>query len=1075
MSLSKYFSRGTIGIMELSFKGKFLIFLIIISLGFLSFYFLFKEKKEFQADILIFSPHPDDEILCCGGTILKAIEDGKTVKIVFLTNGDAYTQSVSTWMEKQPDELKPEDYIALGKERQKEALRAANKLGLEKDDLVFLSYPDGGLSSLWNNLYDDYYLSEATETVSSPYKLTYNLAKQGYTKENLISDIKEVLEKYQPGEIYLPHILDTHKDHQAANEFVFSALNELESGDNDDWLNSLGSFYYLIHDSGGLDESFYPYVPYSPYVFSREPNYEENISDFKDQKTLALKEYYSQMSAEEEAEFLNSFVKDFELFWDMPSSPQAYLRYVEQEWENIGQIMRSQGYNVNFAPVVDVAEDIEDFDMPLTGKKRIYSEDPEIVAELAGAVIRGMNKGGLIPVIKHFPGLGRVRSDAHVWLPETETPKEDLYQRELIPFMNLIEKDYDFWIMIDHSIYLSLDEKPASLSYEVQTKLLREELGFKGIIIVDELLAMQAIREYAFRQGIADPYIGEIISQVFAAGGDIALFYVSSPLEAKEVINGTIKAVKKAINENKISQQEIDDSVARILTEKENFFGVPLGHFINNMTLEEKIAQKLITDVYFGRDEKEIGNWEEILREYNIGGIHARNQGFIDEIQEQAKIPMFVTGQHEGGMVNQDGLNIYTHSAYMIGKEFEFLKKRAGKEIFYNIKKEKEETKDFYESFDLGQIDEITRQNILDSLIDSVDELIAAYSDIEQKGYVSPNPNYISPLTIYHSVGGYEIKPFYDLPIFWLRKFSDQGVSFYAYSLFKEIFNDWKKDQKELSTYTRDIILNLYSLKEKIKSRKSIIDDPKSKEEVRILFLATHPDDEDSEGLAYFEYKFNSETYILLATRGEGGENEINATYEDLGKIRTEEIEKAGEILGVNRIYYLGLEDFGYCVSEKEALDKWDREEALKKIIYFYRLIKPHIIITKNTTSDEHCQHKAFISLAIEAFELASNPEVYSETLKDGLLPWQPLKFYQRDPKNENGIFIDISEKDSATGRTYKEIALESLKQHHSQKLGEWAQTQYSFWPDKIYYHLSKTKVKDEGNSIFSGINKENL
>ena len=95
--------------------------------------------------------------------------------------------------------------------------------------------------------------------------------------------------------------------------------------------------------------------------------------------------------------------------------------------------------------------------------------------------------------------------------------------------------------------------------------------------------------------------------------------------------------------------------------------------------------------------------------------------------------------------------------------------------------------------------------------------------------------------------------------------------------------------------------------------------------------------------------------------------------------------------------------------------------------------------------------------------------------LEDEFSLWQPLKFYQRDHENKNGIFIDISEKDSATGRTYKEIALESLGQHHSQKLGEWAQTQYYSWPDKIYYNLSKTEVGDKGESIFSGINKENL
>ena len=1032
-------------------KKNFLILFAVLFLFFISLFFFFGKEKEARADILIFSPHPDDEVLCCGGTILKAVKENKSVKIVFLTNGDANESSVLAGTGKSPEELIPEDFINLGKERQEEAMKAAESMGLAKDDLVFLGYPDGGLYYLWTGLYEDVYLSGATNASFSPYKLTFNLAKKGYVKENLLSDIKEVLERYRPEKIYLPHILEAHADHRAAGEFVFKALNELNP-ENNDWLSSLDTFYYSIHD---------PYA-YSPYVFSREPNHQEDISVFKDKKEAALKEYRSQTRVAEEAELFASFVNDFELFWDMPSSPLAYLNQFEREWENIGNIMKDQGYNVNFAPVADVAQDIEDFDMPLTGKKRIYSEDPLIITELAGAVIKGMNKAGIVPVVKHFPGLGRVSSDTHAWLPESETAKEEFYRREFVPFVKLIGEDYAFWVMIDHSIHLSLDDKPASLSYEIQTRILREELGFEGIIIVDELLAMQAMREYAFRQNIAEPYIGEIISQVFAAGADIALFYVPSSLEAREVINETIKAVKQAIAENRISSQQIDDSVARILAEKERIFNVPLSHLINEMSLEEKITQKLITDVYFGIDEGEINSWKELLRDYKVAGIHARDHTFINEMQEQAEIPMFVTAQHEGGMVNQYGLNVNTHSAYTVGKEYEFLKKRAGAEIAYNTEKRGD---GFYEEelLTAGSMDEDTRRSVIDSLVESMDELISAYSDIEQKGYTSPNPNYLSPLTIHHSssplsfvpsFGQYEIKPFFDSPIFWLRKFPNQDISFQAYLLFKEIFNDWEKKQKELSTYTKDIILNLESLKQKIESRKSIIDDPESLKKVRILFLATHPDDEDSEGLAYFKNKFGSETYILLATRGEGGGSPV---------LRTKEMEKAGDILKVDGIHYMDLEDFGYCSSEEEALERWGREETIEKIIYFYNLIKPHIVISKNTMSDEHCQHKAFISLALEAFDRSSGSE------------WQPLKFYQRDPANKSGAHIDISEKDSATGLTYKEIALESLSQHKSQKLGEWALTQYSSWPDKIYYQLSQAKTEEGGESIFSGIEKKDL
>ncbi len=306
------------------------------------------------------------------------------------------------------------------------------------------------------------------------------------------------------------------------------------------------------------------------------------------------------------------------------------------------------------------------------------------------------------------------------------------------------------------------------------------------------------------------------------------------------------------------------------------------------------------------------------------------------------------------------------------------------------------------------------------------------------------------------------------MPPQWLQKFPDEKTALAGYQILKKIFIEWLEDSKKGRVkIEEDIISQIKSLKEKVRTESSNI------KKLRILSLATHPDDEDSEGLAYFKYKFDFDTYILLATRGEGGENEINNLfYEDLGRLRTEEMEKAREVLGVNKVYYLGLEDFGYCSLEKEALDKWGREEVLKKLIYFYRLIKPHIIITKNAISDEHCQHKIFVSLALEAFDLSSNSEVYPEMSKEGLLPWQPLKFYQRIFTFQDGIFVDITERDFLSGKTYKEIALESLRQHQTQ---DPEKLMLSFWPDKINYQLVKSSLKNGNNLFFSGIKNENL
>ena len=95
-------------------------------------------------DILVFSPHPDDAVLCCGGTIAKALKTKKKVKVVFVTNGDAYSRAAAYLAKKKEKKLLPADYINLGIILQKEALRAQRKLGLKKKDIISLSYPDKG-------------------------------------------------------------------------------------------------------------------------------------------------------------------------------------------------------------------------------------------------------------------------------------------------------------------------------------------------------------------------------------------------------------------------------------------------------------------------------------------------------------------------------------------------------------------------------------------------------------------------------------------------------------------------------------------------------------------------------------------------------------------------------------------------------------------------------------------------------------------------------------------------------------------------------------------------------------------
>ncbi len=1014
-------------------------------------------------DIVVFSPHPDDETLCCGGTILKAIHDNKKVKIVFLTNGDAHLVAASSWLKKSREELSPGDYVALGEERQQEALKAIAALGLNEDDVIFLSYPDEGLSLIWDERYNvkpshlkdkthNFYKSGTTNTFRSPYKKTYARATAGYNRENLTDDIKEILKKYKPKKIYIPSPLDRHRDHVATTEFVNRALDQLRYEDKE-WGKSSSVFYYTIHPRDD---------------FSQYQNYKEDIRSFKDQKAMALKEYQSQLK--QEREFQESFLeKDYEFFFEVPNERQAYLDKVHKEWEKAAKIMKEYGYNVNFGVIADVADNIDDSNIVLVKRQKIYSQNPETVFQLVLNAVPGTNAGGITPVVKHFPGLGRARHDTHTSLPKINVSKQELYQRDLLPFRKLIQENVDFWIMVDHAIYPCLDDKPASLSPRIQTDILRKELGFNGIIIADELLNMQAIKEYAIQQGIKDPYIGKIVAMAFQAGADIAIIYL--PLEKqKEVVNCVVEAVKDAIKEKNIKEDEINASVERILKEKERIFKKPLRHLLKDMSLDEKILQKLIIDTYENAG---------ILNEYNLGGIHAREYRVIQEAQRNSKIPMFVAGQHEGGSVSEIKLNIYTQSAYLTGREFErtFVEKEAKAPFSTEMKDEGINHRQQEPLFNLSELNEDEQQIIINILSDSIDEQIRFYSELSQKKILPPpNPDYLSPLTIYQSDNGMKVdcKPFENLPVLWLRKFPDKERALCAYRFFKEVYYKWLKNinntlnKKRFNCYLDKLIYELSILKEEITHTKP----QKDIKVMRVLCLACHPDDEDAEALAYFKKKFNCETYILLATRGEGGENKVNASlYEELGFLRTEEIERSASILGVKKIFYLGKKDFGYCVDPDKALQKWGKEDALEKLIYFFRLIRPHIIITRHDkfNINEHCQHRALAILADEAFDLAADPKAYPEMLKEGLVPWQPLRYYQRITGRRNfeldDFVIDTKENAPSEQKTYHQIALEALSQHKSQDNLSFLCPEGEL---KIAYHLVKTKDPLQADSTLA-------
>ena len=214
----------------------------------------------------------------------------------------------------------------------------------------------------------------------------------------------------------------------------------------------------------------------------------------------------------------------------------------------IGTYLKQYGFNLNFAPVADVNTNPNN---PVIGV-RAFSSDPLVAHRMAKAVASGLQQAGVAPVFKHFPGHGDTKEDSHDGLATSNKTLEELQNCELIPFRNLPENSC---VMVGHIALPKIAEPhvPSSLSKTVVTDLLREQMGFEGVIVTDSL-AMGAIKN-AYTNG-------EAAVKAVEAGCDILL----DPSVFPEAFQGLYAAVQ----EGKISEERIDESVYRILCLKDS-------------------------------------------------------------------------------------------------------------------------------------------------------------------------------------------------------------------------------------------------------------------------------------------------------------------------------------------------------------------------------------------------------------------------------------------------------------------------------------------------------------------------
>lgn len=216
--------------------------------------------------------------------------------------------------------------------------------------------------------------------------------------------------------------------------------------------------------------------------------------------------------------------------------------------ETLGKELSDLGFNVDFAPDADVVINENNTEIG----DRSFGADPELTAEMVSKVVKGLEENGVSATLKHFPGHGSTVVDSHTGYSESVRTIEQIRETELLPFKAGIEAGADF-VMISHVTLVNVTEEkvPSSVSGEIITDLLINELGYKGIVITDSFSMGAIIKEYN---------TADAVTKAVSAGADMILM----PTDLNTAYTALLEAVENGV----ISEERIKKSVRKILTLK---------------------------------------------------------------------------------------------------------------------------------------------------------------------------------------------------------------------------------------------------------------------------------------------------------------------------------------------------------------------------------------------------------------------------------------------------------------------------------------------------------------------------
>ena len=249
----------------------------------------------------------------------------------------------------------------------------------------------------------------------------------------------------------------------------------------------------------------------------------------------------------------------------------------EKTGDILGEELAALGFNADFAPDIDVNNNPSN---PVIGT-RSFSDDPDLVAKLGNAYVKGLSQNNIIATYKHFPGHGDTSVDSHIGTPSVEKTYDEIKETELVPFKAAIENGAEM-IMTAHITFPLIDEPktfgdgvttgfyPATMSKKIITDILRTDMGYNGVVVTDAL-EMDSIAKAGLVPGEKDSaeYFINIAAEVINSGVDILLL----PMDLKNAQAVTfydeyIAGIAAKVSSGEISQSRIDESVTRILTLK---------------------------------------------------------------------------------------------------------------------------------------------------------------------------------------------------------------------------------------------------------------------------------------------------------------------------------------------------------------------------------------------------------------------------------------------------------------------------------------------------------------------------